>query len=105
MLNDAPFMAVAGIWREQQGNRPPAFTMLTTAPGADCVHTTERRGFTWKSPKANSCNHSGRFAERRNGAGWEGVVTAKANAPQTLSADVKGADLALAGLFGLCHYR
>ncbi len=34
-LNDAPFMAIAGLWREQQGNRPPAFTMLTTAPGAD----------------------------------------------------------------------
>ena len=34
-LNDAPFMAIAGIWREQQGNQPPAFTMLTTAPGPD----------------------------------------------------------------------
>jgi putative SOS response-associated peptidase YedK len=28
-------MAIAGIWREQKGNQPPAFTMLTTAPGAD----------------------------------------------------------------------
>ena len=34
-LNDAPFMAIAGLWREQKGNQPPAFTMLTTAPGAD----------------------------------------------------------------------
>ncbi len=34
-LNDAPFMAIAGIWREQTGNKPPAFTMLTTAPGPD----------------------------------------------------------------------
>jgi putative SOS response-associated peptidase YedK len=34
-LNDAPFMAIAGIWREQQRNQPPAFTMLTTAPGPD----------------------------------------------------------------------
>jgi putative SOS response-associated peptidase YedK len=28
-------MAIAGIWREGHGNHPPAFTMLTTAPGAD----------------------------------------------------------------------
>ncbi|ACK52010.1 protein of unknown function DUF159 [Methylocella silvestris BL2] len=34
-LRDAPFMAIAGIWREQKGNQPPAFSMLTTAPGAD----------------------------------------------------------------------
>ena len=34
-LNRAPFMAIAGIWREGHGNHPPAFTMLTTAPGAD----------------------------------------------------------------------
>jgi putative SOS response-associated peptidase YedK len=34
-LNDAPFMAIAGIWREGQGNQPSAFTMLTTEPGPD----------------------------------------------------------------------
>jgi putative SOS response-associated peptidase YedK len=34
-LNDAPFMAIAGIWREQRGNQPPAFSMLTTTPGPD----------------------------------------------------------------------
>jgi putative SOS response-associated peptidase YedK len=34
-LNDAPFMAIAGIWRDQTGNLPPAFTLLTTAPGPD----------------------------------------------------------------------
>ncbi|MEY9387511.1 putative SOS response-associated peptidase YedK [Bradyrhizobium japonicum] len=34
-LNGAPFMAIAGIWREGHGNHPPAFTKLTTAPGAD----------------------------------------------------------------------
>ena len=28
-------MAIAGIWREGHGNHPPAFTKLTTAPGAD----------------------------------------------------------------------
>ena len=36
-LNDAPFMALAGIWREGTGNQPPAFTMLTTEPGPDIV--------------------------------------------------------------------
>jgi putative SOS response-associated peptidase YedK len=34
-LTDAPFMAIAGLWREGQGNQPPSFTMLTTAPGPD----------------------------------------------------------------------
>src|SRR5579863_5300653 len=34
-LNDAPFMAIAGIWREVVPNKPPAFAMLTTAPGPD----------------------------------------------------------------------
>jgi putative SOS response-associated peptidase YedK len=34
-LTDAPFMAIAGLWREGQENQPPSFTMLTTAPGPD----------------------------------------------------------------------
>jgi len=34
-LTEAPFMAIAGLWREGQGNQPPSFTMLTTAPGPD----------------------------------------------------------------------
>jgi putative SOS response-associated peptidase YedK len=34
-LNDAPFMAIAGIWRAQAGNQPPSFAILTTAPGPD----------------------------------------------------------------------
>jgi putative SOS response-associated peptidase YedK len=34
-LNDAPFLAIAGIWREGQGNHPAAFTILTTMPGLD----------------------------------------------------------------------
>lgn len=34
-LNGAPFMAIAGIWREGQGNHPPAFAMLTIMPGPD----------------------------------------------------------------------
>lgn len=34
-LNGAPFMAIAGLWRDAAGNRPPTFTMLTTDPGPD----------------------------------------------------------------------
>ena len=34
-LNGQPFLAIAGIWREGQGNHPPSFTMLTTSPGPD----------------------------------------------------------------------
>ncbi|RUV50027.1 MULTISPECIES: SOS response-associated peptidase family protein [unclassified Mesorhizobium] len=34
-LNGAPFMVIAGIWREGQGNHPSAFTTLTTEPGPD----------------------------------------------------------------------
>jgi putative SOS response-associated peptidase YedK len=35
MLKGSPITAIAGIWREGQGNHPPSFTMLTTAPGED----------------------------------------------------------------------
>jgi putative SOS response-associated peptidase YedK len=34
-LNGAPFMAIAGIWREGRNEGPPAFAMLTTEPGPD----------------------------------------------------------------------
>ncbi len=34
-LNDAPFMAIAAIWREARGNHPASFAMLTTEPGPD----------------------------------------------------------------------
>jgi putative SOS response-associated peptidase YedK len=34
-LNGSPFMAIAGLWREAVGNKPPTFTMLTTEPGPD----------------------------------------------------------------------
>lgn len=34
-LEGAPFMAIAGIWREAKGNYPMAFAMLTTEPGPD----------------------------------------------------------------------
>lgn len=42
-LNDAPFMAIAGIWREGQGNHPSAFTMLTTEPGPDVAPVHNRQ--------------------------------------------------------------
>jgi putative SOS response-associated peptidase YedK len=34
-LSDAPFMAIAGLWRGEENGQPPAFTMLTTEPGPD----------------------------------------------------------------------
>lgn len=34
-LNGAPFMAIAGIFREANGANPPSYTMLTTEPGED----------------------------------------------------------------------
>ncbi|MGY3332189.1 putative SOS response-associated peptidase YedK [Mesorhizobium sp. USDA 4775] len=34
-LNGSPFLAIAGLWREAVGNKPPTFTMLTTDPGPD----------------------------------------------------------------------
>lgn len=34
-LNDAPFLAIAGLWRDGAGDEAPAFTMLTTEPGPD----------------------------------------------------------------------
>jgi putative SOS response-associated peptidase YedK len=34
-LAGEPFLAIAGIWRAGEGNQPPSFTMLTTAPGPD----------------------------------------------------------------------
>jgi putative SOS response-associated peptidase YedK len=34
-LEDGPFLAIAGIWREGKDGKPPAFTMLTTEPGPD----------------------------------------------------------------------
>jgi putative SOS response-associated peptidase YedK len=34
-LNGAPFLCIAGLWRDGEGNQPPSFTMLTTEPGPD----------------------------------------------------------------------
>ena len=34
-LKGAPFLAIAGLWRESKDANAPAFTMLTTGPGED----------------------------------------------------------------------
>jgi putative SOS response-associated peptidase YedK len=42
-LAGAPFLAIAGLWREGKGNQPPAFTMLTTEPGPDVAPIHNRQ--------------------------------------------------------------
>ncbi|PZV36429.1 SOS response-associated peptidase [Mesorhizobium kowhaii] len=42
-LNDAPFMAIAGIWREGADSSISAFAMLTTEPGPDIVPYHDRQ--------------------------------------------------------------
>ena len=42
-LNDAPFLAIAGIWRDSLGEDAPAFTMLTTEPGPDVAPIHNRQ--------------------------------------------------------------
>jgi putative SOS response-associated peptidase YedK len=42
-LIGAPFMAIAGLWREAQGNHPASFTMLTTSPGPDVAPYHDRQ--------------------------------------------------------------
>ena len=34
-LANAPFLAIAGVWRNGKAEAPPAFTMLSTPPGPD----------------------------------------------------------------------
>jgi putative SOS response-associated peptidase YedK len=36
-LKGSPITAIAGLWKEAQGNQPPTFRMLTTAPGPDVI--------------------------------------------------------------------
>jgi putative SOS response-associated peptidase YedK len=38
-----PFLAVAGLWREGDGNQPPSFTMLTTESGPDVAPIHNRQ--------------------------------------------------------------
>jgi putative SOS response-associated peptidase YedK len=42
-LKGAPFLTIAGLWREGHGNQPPAFTMLTTEPGPDVAPIHNRQ--------------------------------------------------------------
>jgi len=42
-LNASTFLAVAGLWREGEGNQPPSFTMLTTTPGPDVAPIHDRQ--------------------------------------------------------------
>lgn len=39
----APFMAIAGLWRQGEGNQPSSFAMLTTAPGPDVAPIHDRQ--------------------------------------------------------------
>ncbi|WP_246714638.1 SOS response-associated peptidase family protein [Rhizobium leguminosarum] len=32
-MQRTPFFAIAGLWRDGEGNQPPSFAMLTTGPG------------------------------------------------------------------------
>jgi putative SOS response-associated peptidase YedK len=42
-LNGAPFFAIAGLWRDEEGNQPPSFAMLTTGPGPDVAPIHSRQ--------------------------------------------------------------
>lgn len=42
-LIGAPFMAIAGLWRDAHGNHPASFTMLTTSPGPDVAPYHDRQ--------------------------------------------------------------
>ncbi|PWJ86982.1 putative SOS response-associated peptidase YedK [Mesorhizobium loti] len=42
-LNGASFMAIAGLWREGEGNKSPTFAMLTTEPGPDVAPIHNRQ--------------------------------------------------------------
>ena len=42
-LTGAPFMAIAGLWRDGKGNQPPGFAMLTTEPGPDVAPYHDRQ--------------------------------------------------------------
>jgi len=42
-LKEAPFMAIAGLWRPGLGEEPPRFTMLTTEPGPDVAPIHDRQ--------------------------------------------------------------
>ena len=49
-LHAAPFMAIAGIWRETKADRPPTFAMLTTEPGPDVAPYHDRQVVVLRPP-------------------------------------------------------
>lgn len=42
-LSETAFFAIAGLWREGEGNQPPSFAMLTTEPGPDVAPIHDRQ--------------------------------------------------------------
>ena len=42
-LTGAPFLAIAGLWRDGADGQPPSFTMLTTNPGPDVAPIHDRQ--------------------------------------------------------------
>jgi putative SOS response-associated peptidase YedK len=42
-LRGSTFLAIAGLWRDGEGNQPPSFTMLTTEPGPDVAPLHDRQ--------------------------------------------------------------
>jgi len=42
-LTDSPMMAIAGLWRDGNGNQPPSFLMLRTTPGPDVAPIHDRQ--------------------------------------------------------------
>ena len=59
-LKGAPFMAIAGLWREGAGNDPPAFAMLTTAPGEDVAPIHDRQVAVLRPPDWAAWLHASR---------------------------------------------
>jgi putative SOS response-associated peptidase YedK len=41
-LTGGPFLVIAGLWREAEGNHPVSFIMLATSPGADIAPYHDR---------------------------------------------------------------
>ncbi len=42
-FDGSPLMAIAGLWREAEGDEPRSFTMLTTTPGPDIAPYHDRQ--------------------------------------------------------------
>lgn len=70
-------MVIAGIWREGHGNHPPAFTMLTTAPGADMEQSPDRGAPTRRLGGLDSLTKPEDELLRPLAAGWLVVQTVR----------------------------